>query len=218
MSSKKLSQIKSSVGEFSLIVVGVLVALLAESWWSERQDRQVEQQILVDAATEFRQNIEILDADMTENNGVYEYLLRVEATSDPELFALSDVEASDLFAVDNQSNASFDPAMGSIDALVRGGDLRFITDHELRGHLARWSALLTQSARMDLQHTDLQIAGLYLVVPEFEADNKWTDEERRQVRDMLIQTMGTLELSMDAMIELRATAERVLERLAELAE
>jgi hypothetical protein len=218
MNSSKLSQIKSSVGEFSLIVVGVLVALLAESWWSERQDRQVEQQILVDAATEFRQNIEILDADISENNDVYDYLLRVEAMSDPELFARSDIEVSDLFAPDNQSNAAFDPAMGSIDALVRGGDLRFITDHELRGHLTRWSALLTQTARMDLQHTDFQIAGLYLVVPAFEADSKWTDEERRQIRDMLILTMGTLKLSMDTMIELRATAERVLERLAEITE
>jgi hypothetical protein len=218
MKSSKLSQIKSSVGEFSLIVVGVLVALLAESWWSERQDRQVEQQILVDAATEFRQNIEILDADISKNNDVYDYLLRVEAMSGPELFALSDIEVSDLFAPENQSNAAFDPAMGSIDALVRGGDLRFITDHEFRGHLTRWSALLTQTARMDLQHTDFQIAGLYLVVPAFEADSKWTDEERRQIRNMLILTMGTLKLSMDTMIELRATAERVLERLAEITE
>jgi hypothetical protein len=218
MSSEKMFRFKSSVGEFSLIVVGVLVALLAESWWSERQDRQVEQQILVDAAIEFRQNIEILDADISKNNDVYDYLLRVEAMSDPELFALSDVEASNLFATDNQTNAAFDPAIGAIDALVRGGDLRFITDHELRGHLARWSALLTQTARKDLQHTDLQIAGLYLVVPAFEADNKWTDEERRQIRDTLIVTMGSLKMSMDTMIELRATAERVLERLAEITE
>ena len=65
MSSEKMFRFKSSVGEFSLIVVGVLVALLAESRWSERQYRQVEQQILVDAAIEFRQNIEILVADIS---------------------------------------------------------------------------------------------------------------------------------------------------------
>ena len=218
MGSKKLSQIKSAVGEFGLIVAGVLVALLAESWWSERQDRLVEQQILVDATTEFRQNIEILDADMSRNNDVYDYLLRVEAMSDPALFELSDIEASDLLATDNQINAAFDPAMGSVDALVRGGDLRFITDHELRGHLARWSALLTQSARMELIHTDLQIRGLNMLVAAFEADSKWTNEERRQIKVMLIQTKGTLEMNMDTMTELRATAERVLERLAEMAE
>jgi hypothetical protein len=218
MTNKKLSQLKSSVGEFGLIVAGVLVALLAESWWSERQDRQVEQQVLVDATTEFRQNIEILDTDISINNDVYDYLLRVEAMPEPELFALSDTEVSDLIAIENQFNAAFDPAMGSVDALVRGGDLRLITDHELRGHLARWSALLTQAARMDLMHTDLQIAGLHMVIPAFEADNKWTNEERRQIRDMLIQTMGTLELNMNTITELRATAEKVLERLAEIAE
>jgi len=218
MTNKKLSQLKSSVGEFGLIVAGVLVALLAESWWSERQDRQVEQQILVDATTEFRQNIEILDTDISTNNDVYDYLLRVEAMPEPELFALSDTEVSDRFAIENHFNAAFDPAMGSVDALVRGGDLRLITDHELRGHLARWSALLTQAARMDLMHTDLHFAGLHMVIPAFEADNKWTNEERRQIRLMAIQTMGTLELNMNAITELRAAAEKVLERLAEIAE
>ena len=106
MPNKKLSQLKSSVGEFGLIVAGVLVALLAESWWSERQDRQVEQQILVDATTEFRQNIEILDTDISINNDVYDYLLRVEAMPEPELFALSDTEVSDLFAMENQFNSA----------------------------------------------------------------------------------------------------------------
>jgi hypothetical protein len=217
MSSNKLSRLKSSVGEFGLIVAGVLVALLAESWWSERQDRHAEQQILVDAITEFRENIEILDTDISRNNEVYDYLLRVEGVADSELLALSDEEASDLLAINNQINAAFDPAMGSIDALVRGGDLRFITDHVLRGHLARWSALITRSARMELQHTNLQIDGLFMMVPAFVADGKWTSEERRETREMLIQTKFTLKPTMDTMTDLRATAEKVLERLAETA-
>jgi hypothetical protein len=218
MSSKKLSQIKSSVGEFSLIVVGVLVALLAESWWSERQDRLVEQQILVDATTEFRQNIEILDADISRNDDVYDYLLRMEAMSDLELFALSDIEAAELLATANQFEAAFDPAVGSVDALVRGGDLRFIKDYELRGHLARWSALVTQSTRMSLMHTDLQIEGVLTLVPAFEADGKWSNEERRHIKGMLLEMKGTLEMITETMTELRATAERVLERLAEITE
>jgi len=157
-----------------------------------------------------------LDADISTNNGVYDYLLRMESMSDPELFALSDAKASDLLATENQFEAAFDPAIGSVDALVRGGDLRLITDYELRGHLARWSALLTQSARMSLVHTDLQIEGLNMLVPAFEADGKWSNEERRHVKVMLIQTKSTLEMNMETMTDLRATAERVLERLAEI--
>ena len=57
-----------------------------------------------------------------------------------------------------------------------------------------------------------------MLVPEFEADSMWTNEERRQIKVMLIQTKGTLEMNMETMAGLRATAERVLERLAEIAE
>jgi len=215
MKREKVSQIRSLIGQFGLIVVSVLVALLAETWWAEREERQAEQQILIDAASEFRQNIAILDADMSANKAVYDYLLRVRAMSDPELFAFSDTEVSDMFAVDKQVNAAFDPAMGSIDALVRGGELQFITDRELRIHLARWSALLTKAARVELLHSDILMAGL-LVIPAFAADNTWTKEERRQIRDTLILTMDTLSLNIDTMSELRTTAEEVLERLAEI--
>lgn len=218
ISSNKLSKVKSAAGDFGLIVVGVLVALLAESWWSERQERLVEKQIMVDATTEFRQNIEILDADISTNNGVYDYLLSMESMSDAELFALSDSDASDVLAIHNQTDAAFDPAIGSIDALVRGGDLQLISDFELRRHLARWSALLTQSSRQSLIHTDIQIGGLYMLVPAFEADGKWSDEERRHIKTMLIHMMTTLEMNMETQKELRATAETVLERLDEIAQ
>ena len=216
MNNDKSSRKRPAFGEFVLIVVGVLVALLAESWWSERQDQRAERQMLVDAITEFQENIEILDTDISGNNAVYEYLLGVEAMSDSELMAISDEEASELLAIENQHNAAFDAAMGIIDAMVRNGDLRFITDDELRGHLARWSALLTRSNRMELQHTKAQLDGLWRKVPEFKADGKWDIEERREIREILVTTKFTLKLVIDTMVELRATAEKVLERLGEV--
>jgi hypothetical protein len=216
MNNNNSSRKRPAVGEFILIVVGVLVALLAESWWSERQDQRAERQIFVDAITEFQENIEILGTDILVNIAVYEYLLGVEAMSDSELMAISDEEASELLAIGNQNNAAFDPAMGTIDAIVRSGDLRFIADHELRGHLARWSALLTRSNRTELQHTKAQVEGMWRKVPEFKADGKWTIEERREIREILVNTKFTLKLVMDTMVELRATAEKVIERLDEV--
>lgn len=207
---------RPAVGEFVLIVVGVLVALLAESWWAERQDRRAERQILVDAITEFQENIEILNADISQNTLVYEYLLGVEAISNAEMNAISDEEASELFALENQNDAAFDPAMGIIDAAVRSGGLRFISDHELRGHIARWSALLTRSDRMELQYTNFQMEGLWSKIPEFKADGKWSIEERREIREVLANQKYPLKLVMDTMIDLRATAEKVLERLGEV--
>ena len=199
-----------------VIVTSILFAFAIDAWWSDRQDQHTERQILIDAITEFRENIEILDTDISANNAVYEYLVGVEAMSDSELMALSDGEASELLAIENQTNAAFDPAMGSIDAVVRNGDLRFITDRELRGHLTRWSALLTRSTRLELQHTNVQIDGLWRKVPAFKADGKWAIEERRETREMLVNSKDTLKFVMDTMVELRDTAESILDRLHEV--
>ena len=43
-------------------------------------------------------------------------------------------------------------------------------------------------------------------------------QERRHNKGMLMETKGTLEMITETMTELRATAESVLERLAEIAE
>ena len=208
----------STVAEFGLIVVGVLVALLAESWWSEREDREAERQILVDAVAEFQENIEILNADISKNTVVFDTLLKIERMPISELLALTDDEASKLFAIEKQINAGFDPAMGSIDALVSSGDLRFIRDRTLRLHLARWSALLTRAERMELQHGQILHSSIFRSVPAFAADEKWTSEERREIRALLVISKLSLNMSMDTMTELRATADEVLSRLLKLTE
>jgi len=216
MNKNRSPRVKSPVGEFGLIVIGVLVALLAESWWSERENRETERQILVDATAEFQENLEILDTDISVNIAVLDVLLAIEGLQDSALLALSDDEVSELFAVEKQFNAAFDPAMGSIDALVRSGDLRIIKDQALRLSLARWSALVTRAERMELQHEASLRSGFYRSVPAFAADGKWTSEERREIRDRLLHSKYSLELTMETMADLRATADEVLDRLLEL--
>ncbi len=218
MSKNRYPKLVSAAAEFALIVVGVLVALLAESWWSEREDREAERQILVDAVAEFQENLAILDADIAKNTTVIDALLEIENTSDSSLLALTDDEASELFAIEKQIDAAFDPAMGSIDALVRSGDLRLIGDRPLRLHLARWSALLTRAERMESQHTQLMQGSVLRSVPAFEADGVWTVEERRELRELALISKLTLQMSLETMKELRTTAGAVHGRLLELTE
>ena len=218
MSNKKSFKKRAAIGEFGLIVVGVLVALLVESWWSEREDREFERQILVDAVSEFRENVEILDADIAKNLAVYDLLVKIDGIPNSARLAMTDEESSELFASEKQFNAGFDPAMGAIDALVRSGDLRLIRDRELRLSLARWSALLTRANRFESQHSQLQFFGYFRLIPAFNADEKWTNSERREISELLDISRSTLKLSLDTMEELRVTAEIILERLSELTE
>ena len=56
--------------EFLIIVIGVFIALAAESWWSEREDRLRESDIREDIVAEFAANIRILEADIAVNEGM----------------------------------------------------------------------------------------------------------------------------------------------------
>ncbi len=55
--------------EFVVILIGVFLALAAESWWSEREDRRLEREIREDMIAEFETNIRILEADLATNAG-----------------------------------------------------------------------------------------------------------------------------------------------------
>jgi hypothetical protein len=48
--SKRTKQLSR---EFVVVVVGVFIALAAESWWSEREDRRFEREIREDMLVEF---------------------------------------------------------------------------------------------------------------------------------------------------------------------
>jgi hypothetical protein len=65
MEERRFGTALKLTAEFSVIVAGVLVALFAEAWWSERDNKQFEDELVSDMAEEFRFNVAILDQDLT---------------------------------------------------------------------------------------------------------------------------------------------------------
>jgi|GEM_PF-4952506 len=76
--------------EFIVIVIGVFVALAAESWWSERQDRRIQREIREDMVAEFEANIRILEADLVANERARPRMAILEGLSDEALMALTE--------------------------------------------------------------------------------------------------------------------------------
>ena len=67
--------------EFSVIVAGVLVALFAETWWSERDSRKIEEELVIDMADEFEVNVTILKTDLAYNEELDGYIDDISAMS-----------------------------------------------------------------------------------------------------------------------------------------
>lgn len=127
-----------SLKEFIVIVIGVFVAVAAESWWSEREDRRIEREFREDMMAEFEANIRILEADLATNEGARPRFAILEGRSGEALKALTDEQITGMF-YPYIDWAGFDPEMGTVQALVESGNLALVSDRELRLGLARWA-------------------------------------------------------------------------------
>lgn len=169
--------------EFFVIVAGVLVALIAESWWSERENRQFERDLVADMAIEFEANISILEEDMAANRILLDRMADLLAMPTETILALSDREfESILFVPVSLAVVNiFDPATGITQALVRSGELAKIKHRSLRLHMAKWSSLLEQGERYS-QNSTQGIFELRAAIAESRSDGIWSAAERLELQ------------------------------------
>ena len=200
--------------EFFVIIAGVLVALTAESWWSGREARAFERELLEDMVEEFRANISILDSDLAENAGALQRLQLITEMEPEELVAAPLAEMRAHFdVVANLWYAGFDPAMGAVRALVESGDLAVLSDRDLRLQLAEWAALLDERQRFTQNSTDFL---LFHVTPRLAAmgrDGSWARFERTEAQALLRVHLAAMRQVIDNQEALRALAEEIVSYL-----
>ncbi len=181
--SSKAGRIGRLAIEFSVIVLGVFVALAGESWWADREERAFERELRDDMLLEFAGNIAILEDDLTFNQTATRRVADFAALSEAELMALSDDAFNEDYAT-FPSWAGFDPEMGIVQALVQSGNLGAIDDRTLRLRLSRWAGLLAEKDRFTLQASNFMLNSMIVVLSEAGGDRNWSTEERRQVQSL----------------------------------
>ena len=195
--------------EFTVIVVGVFIALAAETWWSEREERRFEREIRADMIVEFESNIRILDADIAENEEANHRIGMLDSLDDDALLALDDNTISEQL-VPYLQWAGFDPEMGSVQAFVESGNVGAFSDRQLRLLLARWSGLLVKNRRVNLQAVDFQHGTVLPVIARASSDLVWSSNERRELRVLLSHLLALHGFVLNNQRELRAAATDIL--------
>jgi len=200
--------------EFSIIVAGVLVALIAESWWSEREDRQFERDLIEDMAVEFGANVSILEEDMVANRVLLKRMADFLAMPAETILSLSDRDfESILFVPVSLVVVSiFDPAMGITQALVQSGELPRIKDRSLRLHMANWSALLQEGRRFS-QNSVQGIFELRAAIAEARSDGLWSADERLELQYRMEFPQLLAELVLQNQSRLHVEAAKITELL-----
>jgi len=133
-----------SVREVFLIVVGILIAFFLDAWWDDPQ----EQNRLHEALAAVRKDFLATQVELTtvlEANERYvrevSRLIRLEAD---DVTSLDDADAVLLAQLLPTGGLTFDPVLGSVEALISGGQLHRIENVELGSAIAAWPARLDE--------------------------------------------------------------------------
>lgn len=130
---------KHALGEFMLIVAGVLVALAANAWWEGQKDRERERIYLTQLLNDTRENERRLEEVIRSDSLGREAQGRlVHALDAPTPLPSSDTLA--VWIIAGQYNRVVAPVMGTYTTLFQTGEIRLIQDDSLRLQLVRLSS------------------------------------------------------------------------------
>jgi hypothetical protein len=128
------SSVKTALGELTIIVLGVLIALFAESAWNDYQDRVEGRRYLARLAVEAKENLEVLGQDRSwaqyscaSARSAWSSLRDPEDEQDPAAFLRSAVLTS-LYANPRYQRVTYDDLVGT-------GGLSLINDAILRAKI-----------------------------------------------------------------------------------
>ena len=137
------------LSEGILIVVSILVAFTIDAWWEERQERNEEQRLLLSLKHEFQTNIETLpshiDGHLRSNRAAVELARRQRQAAAEHPF---EFHSADLAMVIN--HGSTDPQTVVLDAMLQSGELRYISNPEIRERLGVWPRLVIDATENEL--------------------------------------------------------------------
>jgi hypothetical protein len=127
-----------AIGEISLVMIGILLALQVSNWNHLRIESAKEQMFLKNLQTDFKNNL--IEYNLVNNRGLEAYhasvnLLDIIKNDSP--IEPSKIEA--LIDLIINKIQSLDLVSGTIDEIINTGSLNIIKDAELRKRLSNWS-------------------------------------------------------------------------------
>ncbi len=141
---------KRLIPELVVIVAGVLIALGADSWWEQRQERRQAEEYLQQLLVDFPETEQGLQGAIAGDTEKLESASRVIDRAYRGRFP-----PTDSLELPTGYNF-FRPLTGTLTALVQGGDLRLLDGDTLRFELVAYSATIDDIETV-LRHTETMI-------------------------------------------------------------
>ena len=138
MENKFIRYLLYAIGEISLVMIGILLALQVNNWNNLRIESSKEQMFLKNLQTDFKNNL--IEYNIVNNRGIEAYHASVELLNiikNDSPIEPTKIESL-LYLIINKIQ-SLDLVSGTIDEIINTGSLNIIKDAELRKRLSNWS-------------------------------------------------------------------------------
>ena len=131
--------------EAAAIVGSILLAFSIDAWWEDRQDREFEQIALSGLLNDFQASRQELTRRLQTLESARNIFRDFLATSPEDLERISQSAAQQIA---NQINAgaTFDPYMGTLNAITADGRLALVQNRNIRELLSRWTKSIDDSS------------------------------------------------------------------------
>jgi hypothetical protein len=138
--------------EAAAIVGSILLAFAIDAWWNDHQDRAEEQKILVGLKSEFEQNLELIEIELSYRKAVVDSIFKLFDASAATTSLEPEVLDGLIGDLTWWQNIKY--SRGAIDGLVQSGGLSLIGNEELRRDLASVPSRYDDTAASELYDQD----------------------------------------------------------------
>ena len=140
------------LAEGVVIVLSILVAFGLDAWWDYAKQRSAEVDHLRALLIDFKETRAGIETTIAHGERIIEHakVLSAAVAVDP----LPSGPQMDAMLFELVSLPTFEPVVGAYEELIAAGNLRLITDKELRAALAGWGANLRSYATRERWATD----------------------------------------------------------------
>lgn len=132
---------RAAIFDISLIVIGVSIALAADSWLADRVEQGRTEQLLAALEDEWTTELKRLDAHIDSLDRAKEIAARIIGAHDSGVENLSDQEVANLFL--DYEWSTFKTADGALSTLMVDG-VQNVADRDLRMAIASWRTVLNE--------------------------------------------------------------------------
>lgn len=130
-----------AIGEITLVMIGILLALQVNNWNEDRKLLNEEQFILKELHQEFSTNLELIRRDYRGNKATQDALLQMLSLfEDP---GPQHQQALDSLIVNVFTTTSYDATTGVVDEIIGNGRLNVLRNDSLRYLISQWPSILS---------------------------------------------------------------------------